>query len=143
MVGIVLVTHNGLGDSLMDCLRHILGQIPTHIRSLSVLASHNPVEKEAELRELVKQLDQGDGVLLLIDVYGATPSNIAKRVCRPNRVEGVAGVNLPMLLRVGCCTGKTLAEMVLRAQLGGKECIVPLNSEMESYDVGTRCTDHQ
>jgi len=143
MVGIALVTHNGFGDSLLDCLRHVLGKVPPHIRSLSVLASDNPVTKEAELRELVSQLNNGDGVLILVDVYGATPSNIAKRVCQPNRVEGVAGVNLPMLLRVACCSGKSLAEMVERAQLGGKECIVTLNSEMEACNATTRCLDHQ
>ena len=143
MVGIVLVTHNGFGDSLLDCVRHVLGKVPSHIRSLSVLASDNPVAKEAELRELVSQVESGDGVLILVDVYGATPSNIAKRVCRPNQIEGVAGVNLPMLLRAVCCCGKSLAEMVQRAQLGGKECIVTLNSEMEACDVTSRCIDHQ
>lgn len=142
MVGILLITHNGLGDSLLDCLRHVLGKVPAHVRALSVLADDNPVEKEREARELTRQLDTGKGVLLLVDVYGATPANIAKRVCRPGRVEGVAGVNLPMLLRVGCCSGKTLPEMLHRAQYGGKECIVSLNSEMEACDAATRCSDY-
>ncbi|MFM2396986.1 MAG: hypothetical protein RLZZ144_236 [Pseudomonadota bacterium] len=143
MVKIILVTHNGLGNSLLDCLHHVLGKVPSHIQSFSVLASDNPVEKENELRKLIQQIDTSAGVLILVDVYGATPSNIAKRVCLPNHVEGVAGVNLPMLLRVVCCSGKSLAELVERAQLGGKECIVTLNSEMEACDVTTRCTDHQ
>lgn len=142
MVGILLVTHNGLGDSLIDCLRHVLGQVPAHIKSLSVLAEDNPAEKEREGRELVKQLDTGSGVLILSDVFGATPCNIARRLCQPGRVEGIAGVNLPMLLRVGCCTNKPLAEMVQRALSGGKECIVSMNSEMEICNAATRCSDH-
>jgi PTS system ascorbate-specific IIA component len=140
LVGILLITHNGLGDSLIDCIRHVLGKVPPHLKSLSVLANDDPVQKEAEARALVAQLDTGDGVLLLSDVYGATPCNIAKRVCMPGRTEGVAGVNLPMLLRVAC-SDKPLAELVQRALEGGKECIVTIDSE-GCCDVATRCADH-
>lgn len=139
MVGILLVTHNGLGDSLIDCIRHVLGNVPPHLKSLSVLANDDPAVKEAEARALIAQLDSGDGVLLLSDVFGATPCNIARRVCLPGRIEGVAGVNLPMLLRVSCYTNKPLAELVQRALEGGKECIVTIDSE--GSDAATRCTD--
>ncbi|MBI5006562.1 MAG: PTS fructose transporter subunit IIA [Nitrosomonadales bacterium] len=140
MVGILLITHNGLGDSLIDCIRHVLGKVPPHLKSLSVLADDDPAGKEAEARALIAQLDEGDGVLLLSDVYGATPCNIAKRVCMPGRVEGVAGVNLPMLLRVACYTNKPLAELVQRALEGGKECIVTIESE--GSDAATGCANH-
>lgn len=142
MVGIILVTHNGLGDSLLDCLRHVLGNVPPHIKAFSIHADDAPLVKENELRQLAQQSNNGDGVLLLVDLYGATPSNIAKRVCSDGKIEGVTGVNLPMLLRVGCCSGKSLAELVTRAQLGGTECIVNLNSEMDICNVTTRCADH-
>ncbi|HAF45822.1 MAG: PTS fructose transporter subunit IIA [Sideroxydans sp. GWF2_59_14] len=140
MVGILLVTHNGLGDSLIDCIRHVLGNVPPHLKSLSVLANDDPAVKEAEARALIAQLDSGDGVLLLSDVFGATPCNIARRVCLPGRIEGVAGVNLPMLLRVSCYTNKPLAELVQRALEGGKECIVTIDSE--GSDAATRCANH-
>lgn len=141
MVGILLVTHNGLGDSLIDCIRHVLGNVPPHLKSLSVLASDDPVAKEAEASKLIAQLDTGEGVLLLSDVYGATPCNIAKRLCVPGRIEGVAGVNLPMLLRVTCYSNKPLVELVQRALEGGKECIVTIDSE-GCCDDATRCADH-
>jgi len=140
LVGILLVTHNGLGDSLIDCIRHVLGNVPPHLKSLSVLANDDPAVKEAEARALIAQLDSGDGVLLLSDVFGATPCNIARRVCLPGRIEGVAGVNLPMLLRVSCYTNKPLAELVQRALEGGKECIVTIDSE--GSDAATRCANH-
>lgn len=140
MVGILLVTHNGLGDSLIDCVRHVLGNVPPHLKSLSVLADDDPTVKEAEARALIAQLDRGNGVLLLSDVFGATPCNIARRVCLPGRIEGVAGVNLPMLLRVSCYTNKPLAELVQRALEGGKECIVTIDSE--GSDAATRCANH-
>jgi PTS system ascorbate-specific IIA component len=143
LVGILLVTHNGLGDSLVDCVRHVMGSAPSHVKVLSVLGSDDPQAKEAEGRELVAQLDTGKGVLVLCDVFGATPSNIARRLYEPGRVEGVAGVNLPMLLRVAVCSrDRPLAEMAQRALDGGRECIVPMNSESKDCDVATRCADN-
>lgn len=124
MVGILLVTHNGLGNSLADCVRHVLGELPVNLKVLSVLAEENPQHKLAEGEELIKELDSGSGVLILADVFGATPSNIGRRLCHAERVEGVAGVNLPMLLRVVCSSNKTLSELANLAVEGGRECIV-------------------
>ena len=126
MVGILLVTHNGLGDSLLDCVQHVTGCIPAHVQSLSVLAENEPQQKEVEGRALLKQLDTGDGVLILTDIYGATPSNIAQRLCQPGRIEGIAGVNLPMLLRVACGPALPLMQLKQRALEGGRDCIVNL-----------------
>lgn len=143
MVGILLVTHNGLGDSLVDCVRHVMGSAPTHVKVLSVLASDDPQQKETEGRALIDQLDTGRGVLILCDVFGATPSNIAQRLQQPGRVEGVAGVNLPMMLRVMVCSrDRSLPELAQRALDGGRECIVSMNSESKGCDVETRCADN-
>lgn len=140
MVGILLITHNGLGDSLLDCVRHVLGNVPSHLKALSVQADDDPTHKEAEARGLVAQLDQGGGVLLLSDVFGATPCNIARRLCVPGRVEGVAGVNLPMLLRVSCYSTLPLHELVRRAVEGGRDCIVKIHTEETDAKAG--CADH-
>ena len=131
MVGILLVTHNGLGDSLLDCVRHVTGSVPAHLMSLSVMADDDPQKKEDEARALVKLLDRGNGVLLLTDIYGATPSNIARKLCQPGHIEGVAGVNLPMLLRVACAPNLSLAVCAQRALQGGRDCIIALNSDIE------------
>jgi mannose PTS system EIIA component len=136
MVGILLVTHNGLGDSLLDCVRHVTGRIPPHLKSLSVLAEDDPQAKEKEGNALVKLLDTGDGVLILADIYGATPSNIARRLCQPGHVEAVAGVNLPMLLRVACGPDMSLKEMAQRALQGGRECIVAMSPDTEGSHAG-------
>ncbi|BBE49603.1 PTS system fructose subfamily IIA component [Ferriphaselus amnicola] len=140
MVGILLVTHNGLGNSLLDCVRHVLRTLPPHLRSLSVQEDDDPSQKEAEGRALIAELDQGDGVLILTDMFGATPSNIGRRLCLSDRVMGVAGVNLPMLLRISCCCDKPLGEMAQRALEGGRECIVYMDSE--NHHVATGCLDH-
>ena len=78
MVGILLVTHNGLGDSFVDCVRHVLGEVPRNLKVLTVLAGDDPQLKLVEGQALIKQLDTGGGVLVLSDVFGATPSNIAR-----------------------------------------------------------------
>lgn len=124
MVGILLVTHNTLGESLADCVEHVLGKRPKNLGVLSVLASEDPAHKLREGEELIKELDSGSGVLILADVFGATPSNIGRRLCHAERVEGVAGVNLPMLLRVVCSTNKNLKELAELAIQGGRACIV-------------------
>jgi len=131
MVGILLITHNGLGDSLLDCVHHVTGSVPPHLKSLSILASDDPAAKEREGHELIKQLDKGSGVLLLTDIYGATPSNIALRLCKPGHVAGVAGVSLAMLLRVVCGPAAPLATLVQRAMQGGRDCIVTLTADTE------------
>jgi mannose PTS system EIIA component len=137
LAGILLIAHNGLGDSLIDCVEHVMGKVPPHLKALSVLANDDPTRKEEEARALIAQLDEGQGVLLLSDVFGATPCNIARRLCQPGRVAGVAGVNLPMLLRVAGNSNKPLDELVQRALDGGKECIVSIDSE--GCDAATRC----
>lgn len=126
MIGILLVTHNGLGDSFVDCVKHVLGDVPPNLKVLSVLAGDEPQQKLAEGQALIRQLDSGEGVLLLADVFGATPSNIGRQLCQAERVLGVAGLNLPMLLRVVCSPGKSLPELAGLAVDGGRECIVQM-----------------
>jgi len=129
LVGILLVTHNGLGDSFIDCVKHVLGEVPKNLKALPVLAGDDPQRMLVEGQALIKQLDTGGGVLILADVYGATPSNIGRQLCHAERVMGVAGVNLPMLLRVVCHPNKNLQELAGIAIEGGRECIVNMNSD--------------
>ncbi len=123
------MTHNGLGDSFVNCIRHVLGEVPPNLKVLSVLAGDDPQLKLAEGQALIKQLDTGGGVLILADVYGATPSNIGRQLCRAERVMGVAGLNLPMLLRVACYPATTLPELAKIAVEGGRGCITYINPE--------------
>jgi PTS system ascorbate-specific IIA component len=105
----------------------VLGEVPHNLKSLSVQSGDDTSQKLAEGEALIKQLDMGGGVLILADVYGATPSNIARQLCHAERVAGVAGVNLPMLLRITCSSGKTLPELAKIAVEGGRECIVHMD----------------
>jgi mannose PTS system EIIA component len=129
VIGILLVTHNGLGDSFIDCVKHVLGEVPPNLKSLSVSAGDDPQQKSVEGQALIKQLDTGSGVLILSDVYGATPSNIARQLCHAERVMGVAGLNLPMLLRTVTHPITTLPELVKIAVDGGRGCITSIKPE--------------
>ena len=142
MIGILLITHNGLGNSLVDCVRHVLGSVPPNLKILSVLADDDPQTKEDEARALIAQLDSGGGVLILADLFGATPSNIGRRLCQTGRVEGLSGVNLPMLLRAVCYSDKPLAIVAQKALDSGRNCILPINSDSGCCDVATGCSDN-
>jgi PTS system ascorbate-specific IIA component len=81
-------------------------------------------------QRLIDELDQGDGVLMLSDVYGATPCNTACRLLYPGRVEGLAGVNLPMLIRALTYRNETLDKLVVKAVSGGHEGILHISPEL-------------
>lgn len=141
MIGILLITHNGLGDSLVDCVRHVMGNVSPNLKVLSILADDDPQRKEGEGLELMAQLDTGEGVLVLSDLIGATPCNIGRRLFQTGRAIGVAGVNLPMLLRAVGDSRKPLAEVAQRALEGGRECIVLMDTD-EGCHVESRCANH-
>lgn len=129
MAGILVVAHNALGESLLDCVKHVLGCAPEGVKVLSVYADDDPHRKLAEGHELIRQLDRGNGVLILADIFGATPSNVARQLCSKEHIMGVAGVNLPMLLRVVCHPNKNVPELAQIALEGGRECIVTMGDE--------------
>lgn len=99
MIGILIVSHGAFGESLIHSASHVLGKRPLYLRQLGVTVHDDPDAVLPMAQDLIRFLDQGEGVLVLTDIYGATPSNIAARLLRPGRVEGLAGVNLPMLIR--------------------------------------------
>lgn len=100
MIGVLLVTHNTLGEVLIECACHVLNRCPMHLKPLGVLARDDPRDLLEGAQALVASLDQGSGVLILCDIFGASPANLAARLVLPGRVEAIAGVNLPMLMRV-------------------------------------------
>ncbi len=118
MIGIFLVTHATLGESLIQCACHVLNKRPPQIAQLGVSAQDDPIDILPLARSMLGWVDSGDGVLLLTDIYGATPSNIAAKLAVPDKVELVAGVNLPMLLRVLTYRDRDMQTLVKRAVAG-------------------------
>ena len=118
MIGIFLVTHATLGESLIQCACHVLNKRPPQIAQLGVSAQDDPLDIMPLARSMLGWVDSGEGVLLLTDIYGATPSNIAAKLIVPDKVELVAGVNLPMLLRALTYRDRDMQTLVKRA-VGG------------------------
>ncbi len=132
MIGLLLITHGGLGDALVQCAGHILGQPPPRLAQLGVDAADKPAELLPRARRLLREVDAGAGVLLLADVCAATPANIARQLLEPGRVEGLVGVNLPMLLRALTYREQDLATLMQRAAAGGRDGILSLREACDA-----------
>lgn len=101
MVQTLILSHGSLAEALVDTARRIVGEL--HDVHYLALDWNEPRENLiARVREVLAQLDHGEGVLILTDLFGDTPSNLALELVRPGHVEVVTGVNLPMVLRLGC-----------------------------------------
>jgi PTS system ascorbate-specific IIA component len=128
MIGILIIAHGTLGESLIHCASHVLNKRPLRVQQLGVTAQDDPFLLLPQARALVKDLDEGDGVLILSDMYGGTPANIAAKLIVPGHVEGVAGVNLPMLIRSLTYRDRPLATLVTKAVSGGCEGVVRITA---------------
>jgi PTS system mannose-specific IIA component len=124
MIGILIVSHGAFGESLIHSASHVLGKRPPYLRQLGVTVHDEPESTLPVAEDLIRFLDQGAGVLVLTDIYGATPSNIACRLLRAGRVEGIAGVNLPMLIRALSYREEPLATVRDKALAGACEGVV-------------------
>lgn len=119
-VGILLLTHEGTGAGLITTARHILGRIPLPLDALAIPPGSDVEAALHEAAARVRKLDAGVGVLVLVDVYGATPSNIAQRLPTLGLdIRRVSGLNLPMLLRVLNYPEQSLTELAQTAASGG------------------------
>lgn len=136
MVGILIIAHGALGESLIHCASHVIGEHPPHLMHLGVSVKDDPAAVLPRARELVRLLDQGDGVLIMSDMYGATPCNIVCRLLEPGKVEGVSGVNLPMLVRALTYRTEPLDTVMAKALSGGQEGV--LNITLEVCDAAAR-----
>jgi mannose PTS system EIIA component len=129
MIGILIISHGAFGEALIHCASHVLGKRPLRVRQVGVTMHDDPDAMLPVAQELVKQLDDGDGVLILSDMLGATPSNLATRLLQPGHIEGVSGVNLPMLIRALTYREEPLAIVVEKAISGGTAGVVHLNTD--------------
>jgi mannose PTS system EIIA component len=129
MIGVLVVTHGSIGEALVSSAAQILGSSPTQVATLSVWRQDDPDDLVLRARELLEGLDAGEGVLVLTDIFGATPGNVVSRLLQDGKVEGVSGVSLPMLLRVLTSRNGALAAAVERARSGGADGVVHMNSD--------------
>ena len=129
MIGVLLVTHGEIGTALLSSASQILGGAPEQVTTLSVWRHDDPDDLVLRATELLERIDAGDGVLVLTDIFGATPGNVVSRLLEDGHIEGVSGVSLPMLLRVLTGRNGSIAAAVKRALSGGSEGLVHMNTD--------------
>ena len=129
MIGVLLITHGNYGADLLASASHVLGRALEHTGHLSVSVKDDPEAMFSEARKLLKSIDDGTGVLVMTDMYGATPCNIASRLIELGNVEAVSGLSLPMLVRSLAYRDAPLTKVRDKAITGGTEGIIYINAD--------------
>ena len=123
MIGLVLVTHGHLAQEFVRALEHVVGA-QKQVTTISIGPDDDMEERRREILNAVSDVDKGDGVVVLTDMFGGTPSNLANSIMDKAKVEVIAGVNLPMLIKLASVRrGTPLAEAVAQAQDAGRRYI--------------------
>ena len=122
MIGIVIVAHGGLAAEYKSAVEHVVGQ-QDGIRSVSIEAKHDRAIKQEEICRAADEVDTGDGVVLVIDMFGSSPSNLSLRACRPSGRRILYGANLPMLVKLAKMRKKPLDKAVDAALAAGRKYI--------------------
>jgi mannose PTS system EIIA component len=129
MIALLIVAHGNLGDCLIQCATHVLGERPKLLENVDLSASEDPANMLTRVRAKLAELDQGEGVLILTDVYGATPCNTVCKVITAQHIEAVAGVNLPMLLKALTYRDQDMPKLIEKAVSGGQAGIFNIHNE--------------
>ena len=123
MIGLVLVTHGHLATEFVIAMEHVVGP-QKGVAAIGIGPHDNMEERRDEIAQSVKNVDHGDGVIILTDLFGGTPSNLAISLMEKGKVEVIAGVNLPMLIRLdGARKKMELSEAIIAAKEAGQKYI--------------------
>jgi len=123
MIGLVLVTHGKLANEFRAALEHVVGA-QSQIETVSIGPEDDVERRRKDIIAAVEKVSDGSGVILLTDMFGGTPSNLAISVMEAGKVEVVAGVNLPMLIKIASLRGdEPLTDVVIEAQEAGRKYI--------------------
>lgn len=123
MIGLVLVTHGRLAETFVEAMEHVVGP-QTHVATICIGPNDDMEQRRAQIAEAVVEVDQGAGAILLTDLFGGTPSNLAISLLDAGRVEVIAGINLPMLIRLASARkAMDVTAAVTTAQQAGRNYI--------------------
>lgn len=123
-IGILLITHNNIGAALLDTALINLGRENPGVQTIQVGFDADPDKILVQCRHIVKEIDRGHGVLVLTDLYGSTPSNIANKLTDINNTHVIAGINLPMVMKVINYAEESIDSLIERTLKGGKNGIL-------------------
>jgi PTS system ascorbate-specific IIA component len=129
MVDVIIIAHSEIANSFAQCVEHILAKRVEHLHILPVRKTEDVDSIVARVKAFIEQVAKDNEVLILADIFGATPSNIASKVVRKGKVELLTGLNMPMLLRAVSYAQDGLATCVEKALDGAKSGIVYVSGE--------------
>ncbi|MDJ0826564.1 MAG: PTS fructose transporter subunit IIA [Rhodobacter sp.] len=129
MIGIVIVAHGGLAREYLAAVEHVVGK-QNGIRAISIEPDHDRALKQSEICAAADSVDAGDGVVVVTDMFGGSPSNLSLLACRPDDRKIMYGANLPMLIKLAKCRNLGLKEAVNSALRAGRKYI-------DSFDAAT------
>ncbi len=120
MIGIVIVAHGGLAREYLRAIEHVVGnQIGT--RAITIEGDHDRSAKESEICIAANEVDTGEGVVIVVDLFGGSPSNLSLRACKPENRRILYGANLPMLIKLAKSRHLTVPEAVRAALDAGRK----------------------
>ena len=124
MIGVLVVTHCQLGDALLEAAEFILGQRPEAMEAVSIDINENADKLRNKIADGLKRLKSDDGILILTDMFGGTPSNLSYSFLEEGRIEVISGVNLPILIRAASARkNQNLPELAANLEAFGKKSI--------------------
>ncbi len=130
MIGVLIVTHLNLGEKILNIAQSILGQQQL-CKAISIEFNRNSEEIISKIKEGIDEVDIGDGVIILTDMFGGTPTNLSLSLLNEKNIEVVTGINLPMILGILSSRSAPLKELALKAKSYGKQGIVVAREILE------------
>jgi len=130
LIGIVIVAHGGLAQEYLAAMQHVVGPQPG-LLAIAIEADHDRDEKQAEISRAADQVDIGDGVVIVTDLFGGSPSNLSLRACAPQDRRILYGANLPMLIKLAKSRHLPVAEAVRQAMEAGRKYINAQNVTLD------------
>ncbi len=130
MIGIVIVAHGGLAAEYLAAMQHVVGQQPGLV-SIAIEPDHDRSEKQAEICRAADAVDVGDGVVIVTDLFGGSPSNLSLKACAPQDRRILYGANLPMLIKLAKSRHLPVADAVRRAMEAGRKYINTQNVTLD------------
>ena len=136
MIGMILVTHGRLADHFIDAMEHVVGK-QEGVATSCIGPNDDMEQRRADIADAIRTVDQGQGAIILTDLFGGTPSNLAISLLDTGRVEVIAGINLPMLIRLaGARKSMNVVDAVNAAQTAGRNYIM-VASEFLGQDLAS------
>lgn len=122
MIGIVIVAHGGLAREYLAAIEHVVGR-QTGVRAIAIAPDHDRQQKQAEICAAADAVDTGNGVVVVTDMFGGSPSNLSLKACAPANRKILYGANLPMLIKLAKSRHKEVADAVASAKDAGRKYI--------------------